>query len=351
MTTAGASLCLHIMELRVQRNACLRGRIRDDNSALALLSRMFGETPADRKKPGARSQKVWGAIVAGKPLAPADAEAVALAALNLEAFAVSRRAKQGALDAMEKEARAAVKRLPVANFVAGVSGFGPGGLFALVGEAGDLANYPHPRMLWKRMGLMPWNGSAGSNCGGKGLSADDWKRFGYVARRRAAVRAEIEEPMLKHQIESAAKSETPFGRPKGRYGEIYVARRERNARERPDWTPGHAKDDATRIMAKALISDLWSEWRRQHRPEMDATDQVAAAAENSEIEGAAFEAEGSTRPCCKPSSGSLPSAPMSESRPDRRGRGKHIIELNAMSDVASRVTPSATDPTAASSAP
>ncbi len=271
-----AATCEWLMELRVQRNACLRARIRIDNAAVAMLRRAFGEAPV----PGARisrAQKAWSRLLTQKPLTAQDAADADLVLETLKAFAVSRAAMQDPIDRIEKEMLAQARLVDMGEFVSGVRGFSLMGVAAIIGETGDLRLYPHPRMVWKRLGLMPWNGAAGSNCASKGLSADDWTRLGYVPRRRAAMRV-LEEALLKHQIEAAGKSETAFGRPTGRYGEVYVARRERNARERPDWTPGHSKDDASRIMIKTLVSDVWSEWRRQHIKALELIHQVAAVA-------------------------------------------------------------------------
>jgi hypothetical protein len=275
-----ATVCQRLMELRVQRDWHLRNRNRIDLNGMAMLRRALTPPDADskaRERAKTQAMRVWSRIVAGKPVETTDAVEELRASLAVNVL--SRKPQQQRMDEIGAEMVALAKTLPAAGFVDGVRGFSLRGLAALVGEAGDLAGYPNPRHVWKRMGLMPWNGHAGSQCGKLGLSKDEWKAFGYVKRRRATVRAEIEEPLFFHQIESAEKSGTEFGRPRGRYGEVYVRRREFTRAARPDWTKGHAKDDATRVMAKALISDLWSEWRGKHKPRVSARLPVASPAE------------------------------------------------------------------------
>src|SRR5262249_25534991 len=60
----------------------------------------------------------------------------------------------------------------------------------------------------------------------------------------------------------AKKTGTGVGEPNGPYGEIYAARRAHTAISHPDWTPGHAQDDALRVMMKAYLRDLWIEWMK-----------------------------------------------------------------------------------------
>jgi hypothetical protein len=68
---------------------------------------------------------------------------------------------------------------------------------------------------------------------------------------------------MKHQLKAAKKSDTEFGKPKGPYGHVYVARREKMKLAHPDRPKAHAKADAMRIMTKALVADLWMAWPRE----------------------------------------------------------------------------------------
>lgn len=157
---------------------------------------------------------------------------------------------------------AAVRQLPAWRWAEeAVAGLGAIGLAVIVGETGDLSRYPNFRHVWKRLGLMPFDGKACSVWRRAGdMPKGGWEQVGYSPHRRAQIHACVAEPMLKHQITAAAKTETEFGRPKGRYGEVYVERREKTKIDHPDWPKAHAHADAMRIMSKALVADLWAAW-------------------------------------------------------------------------------------------
>jgi hypothetical protein len=61
------------------------------------------------------------------------------------------------------------------------------------------------------------------------------------------------------------------------YRSVYDARRERTAETHPEWTPGHSHNDALRIVAKAIVKDLWRE-ARSLRASLRATPEVPSPA-------------------------------------------------------------------------
>lgn len=78
-------------------------------------------------------------------------------------------------DAIERELCQLVKKLPVAPWIRGVRGVALLSLAAIVGEGGDLNNYPNPAKLWKRFGLAPYKGKACSTWRMKGgLTSAEW---------------------------------------------------------------------------------------------------------------------------------------------------------------------------------
>lgn len=95
---------------------------------------------------------------------------------------------------LEKEMIAHAARLPVAAWVAAPArrGFGLLMLAVVVGETGDLSNYPNPAKLWKRLGCAPITFGGKSLMGstwqrgkeGK-LPAEVWEAAGYSPRRRS----------------------------------------------------------------------------------------------------------------------------------------------------------------------
>jgi hypothetical protein len=83
--------------------------------------------------------------------------------------------------------------------------------------------------------------------------------------RRYARIFTIADSLLRAQIKSKAKSGTKHGEPLGPYGAVYVRRREHDDTVHPDWTDGHAKSDALRIMMATVINDLWKCWNVETR--------------------------------------------------------------------------------------
>jgi hypothetical protein len=145
--------------------------------------------------------------------------------------------------AIEKLLSKQAKSLPVAPWVGDVRGFGILSLAAIVGEAGDLSNYSNPAKLWKRMGLavMP-NGERQRRFADKDMAI----AAGYNPSRRSVV-WNIGDCLI--------KASSP------QYRAVYDARRLRTAVTHPDWPKAHSHADATRVMTKRLLLDLWKAWR------------------------------------------------------------------------------------------
>lgn len=220
-------------------------------------------------------------------LAP-DAEIVLLSAS-------SRRMWEKQLATVVKQIEATAATLPAADYVRGVRGFSVRALGVIVGEAGDLSNYATKERLWKRLGLAVVEGQRQQRVRGP-----DAKKHGYNAERRSEVWVFCSDVMFRAQWRGArdedgkdpAKSGKPIAvpaHPIGPYGEIYRARRQhvevlnadgayairamgfataakRNGKKpAPEHlagrlTRGHIHSDATRIMSKALIENLWRAW-------------------------------------------------------------------------------------------
>jgi hypothetical protein len=263
-------VCKAIQDLQVSRRFLIALRVKQTNACGALIRRAFNFSPemaeVEREKVRKRSTAIVSNFLSGKPIADADMEVVEAYRNDLTAVAAALRPlllqEETTIKTMVKMARS----LPVAPWADGVLGFGDKALAVVVGETGDLSNYPHPRMVWKRLGLAPYEGHAASTWRTqsrrpRALEGEEWTTLGYKPSRRAEMHAFIGDPMSRHQLISAEKSGTEFGSPKGPYGTVYVQRREKTKIDHPDWTPAHARADALRIMTKALIEDLWSTWR------------------------------------------------------------------------------------------
>ncbi len=260
-------ICLRLQELQNQRKFMIGAYNKQVVAAGALLRRALNFDPSaedsDRDAIANRALRIVGKAFAGKPQDEADREILAPIETDINVVAKAVEPLKARRVEIEKEMAALGKRLPVSLWAKGVAGLGPVGLTVIIGETGDLSNYPNFRHVWKRLGMMPFEGKACSTWRRENnMPEGGWLRVGYSPKRHAQIYACVTEPMMKHQIEGAAKTETEFGLPKQKYGAIYVARREKTKLEHSDWSKKHALFDATNIMTKALVSDLWLEWRR-----------------------------------------------------------------------------------------
>ena len=266
-------------ESQVRRKFLIGAMNKQANAVAALVRRQLGydgkNSAATNEAIKARAASIVGRAFSGKPQSNEDLDAVRSVIADLNVVVIASEPLKTRRLEVEKDMVRVAKDLPVYSWMQSVKGFGPLALAIVIGETGDLSNYPHWRMVWKRLGLMPFDGKALSSWRRQGgLSAKDWETAGYNPRRRAEIYACVGDPMSKHQLVSALKSGSEFGAPAGPYGAVYVARREKTLVDHPDWTKAHARADALRIMTKALVSDLWSEWRRgeEHEMTMVSTD-------------------------------------------------------------------------------
>lgn len=186
---------------------------------------------------------------------------------------------EASLKPLEKRMQALAKTLPVYSaFVAGVRGFGLPYFSRIIGEAGDLSNYPSPACLWKRMGLAVIGGERQRKSTNKELAI----AMGYCPERRA---------VMWNIGDSLFKAQNP-------YREIYLERlavehakavaeglipatttadtvkswadRDLPALEKVTKaqvdaggyrTAAHIHNRALRYMEKRLLRDLWRAWR------------------------------------------------------------------------------------------
>lgn len=182
---------------------------------------------------------------------------------------------------VERQMEQLARQLPVWTFVEGIKGLGAKGLAIIVGEAGiPIGDYRTVSGLWKRMGLAVINGERQRKKSDPGEAAE----HGYSPKRRAEVWALCSDALFRAQWRGArdedggdpAKSDKPVvtpAHPIGLYGEVYARRRAHTeprilatdnlaASDPGKWTKARCHNDARRIMTKALLADLWVEWRR-----------------------------------------------------------------------------------------
>ena len=145
---------------------------------------------------------------------------------------------------MEKQLEKYVRQLPYHAWVSTIRGFGDGNLYAVVGEAGDIASYKNPSSLWKRMGLAVINGERQRKCADAELA----ELHGYYPSRRA-VAFNLGECLI--------RARSPG------YYELYLEHKalqmERGLKK------VHAHRRAARFMTKRVLLDLWIEATRERR--------------------------------------------------------------------------------------
>ncbi len=254
-----------IAELKVlqsQRRFCIKSQSRCDRSVESFVARQMGYAadadPKERKAVFAKASTFRKSVEKsgeGQIECEHQAEGALSAAVPLILLsAASRDGWDKQRKHVEKRMRQLARALPVWPFVESVKGFGDLGLAIILGETGNLSLYATKERVWKRLGLAVIEGER-QQCTTDKLKA---AAHGYDPSRRAEIWT-IADSMFRHQW--AGEKDGAPAHATGRYGEIYAARKAHTA-DREGWTLAHRDDDARRIMSKALIEDLWREWRR-----------------------------------------------------------------------------------------
>ena len=272
-------LCRDLRELQRQRTCNLKSRIMIENRLTATVATASGYHAGMEAKERTKRLKAAGDMIRSvrsegvteteKHVAPLILSTLsAIDGFNLQ------------IAAYESEMEQLAKQLPVASWVAEPSqrGFGILTLAKIVGECGDLNNYPAPGKLWKRMGCAPfesrgqmkmpstWRGSKPS------LSAEEWEECGYNPRRRSLAYL-ISDGLIKQNAD-------------GPYRARYDQAKARAAEVHPEWTVCktckgtgkssrgtkcsnkcdngkvmmHCHMHAALLCSKLLLKNLWIEW-------------------------------------------------------------------------------------------
>lgn len=269
---APADAAAALMELQVRRKAYIQHIGAAERRLGALARRAIGwsyDMPErERAAANKRAEAMTKALLAGKPLSAEDAAVAHVSGLieDVGVVQASLAPLVAARKAIEKEMEESAKALPAASLVEATRGFGYRGLAVIVGEAGDLAAYPNPAKLWKRLGLAPYRGRAGSTWKVQGgLTAEDWVELGYSGARLGQLYGVVAEPLMKSND--------------GKYRALYLAAKGRFVAEGKAQRPAHAHKHAMRVMTKEIVLDCWRAWRglppRQREAAQPAPDTAA----------------------------------------------------------------------------
>ena len=138
-------------------------------------------------------------------------------------------------------------------------GFSVHGLAVIVGNSGDLSNYPGPAALWKRLGWAPADEYE------TGEKSDGRK---VPRARKGRIYGVIVPQIIKAQVRRVKDDDgrkTDESVAIGPYGAVYLETKARllerftaEGGKAPKW---HASNLAYRVMLKALLRDLWCAWR------------------------------------------------------------------------------------------
>lgn len=181
------ALCSFLREFQPQRVATMKMLRRINSQTGSLTRRCLGWRPdmpeKERKALCSRAAELIAGVEAGAAPPGADARVLAVAGPYILAAAAARRPFDAYRRDLETAMQKAAMGLPVWGWVEGVRGLGAMGLAVIVGEAGNLAEYPNPAKLWKRMGLAVFEGRAQRRVAEPEAAAMQ----GYNPRRRSAM--------------------------------------------------------------------------------------------------------------------------------------------------------------------
>jgi hypothetical protein len=232
------------------RRTAEKALLRLNNQQLAMLRGALGWRPdlpeAERSRIVKQAVAVRKALVSGQfsgdPI-PAEWSATQVSAMA-GFVATSRLAAepfQAQVSAYERELGALAEQMPAADFIADVRGLGLCFIWTMVGEAGDLSDYPDKSKLWKRLGLAVIDGKAqGKRTGDEALIQ------GYSPARRSAV-YRIGDSLIK-------------GNANGPYRTCYLDRKAFEA-AKGTMSKMHCHRRAQRYMEKRLVRDYLAAWK------------------------------------------------------------------------------------------
>lgn len=144
---------------------------------------------------------------------------------------------------MQSQLRRLGKRHVMASWVEAAPGLGFHSFASIVGVTGSFENFPTVSKVWKYLGLHTENGLAPKRVRGIQLS--------YSPQGR----------VICHRIGDSIVRVN-----RGHYRELYDAKKAYYEDTRPDWPQKRRDLAARRYAVKALIKDMWIEWRRRAMP-------------------------------------------------------------------------------------
>lgn len=262
-----------LQRYRVQRIKIKTAQI---NNLTAIVASSIGYhsglEESDREKKYREAERIIRAVKEGEPH---ELQSV-IEATMMGTDALDHSIKSG----LEKQMEKLAKQLPVVDWVNDDQqrGFGLLRLAVVVGEAGDLGNYPNPGKLWARFGMHPYASRDKNLMGstwrvgreGK-LSADEWTDYGYSPRRRSIMHI-IGEALLKlnHSIYRERYDRVKAEYPEKHPDRVRCGKCTGTGKNTKGNSCGNCKGTgvvmmrahlhAMLLMEKLLLKELWCQW-------------------------------------------------------------------------------------------
>jgi hypothetical protein len=251
--------CEEIQRLQRKRVVAIKSRVMQTNRLVAVIAGTLGYEARMSEKDRKAKMDEAAAAIKGVRGGTASHDYDMLIHATLDGA--------DGLESLEgnflKEMVGHARTLPVAAWAEGVRGFGVPMLSVVIGESGNLTNYPNPAKVWKRFGCAPWTYRGktlmGSTwrCGRDGkekvtLAADQWEEFGYSPRRRAVAY------LIGYALRNGNQDI---------YRAQYDEARADMLRKRPDASPQRCDRHGMLLATKLLLLNLWATWHGRYLSE------------------------------------------------------------------------------------
>lgn len=189
----------------------------------------------------------------GKEIDPIDLKIVCYMSIAIASEIAAVKRLKSARKIIENEIEDQASRLHVAEWWRSLPGCNLLGLGTLIGETGDLFDYPNPDKVKKRLGLAPYKGKACSTWKSKGgLKSEEWadqEDGPKYCPRRCAVAYVIGTSIILKKKE-----------PGNYFYKIFADEKKR--KEDAGWgvQPLHRDRHARRYMMQQVVIELWCKW-------------------------------------------------------------------------------------------
>lgn len=268
------TICEDLWVLRRDRQAFCRARqMQQCWLEATVASRLGFDSGQDEKARKAKFKEAAQVIKARGEDHPILKGMIEVASIGIDAFTV-------VIKKLEKKMVELAEQLPVFDWLCAPEqkGFGVLMLAIIVGEAGDLANYPNPGKLWKRMGCAPFQFGSKNLMGGtwrRGmegkLPAEEWMKFGYSPRRRS-IAYNLADCLVKMNKLTVGEGGLPIETvpiDAGPYRQRFLDAKASAAEKHPDWSPKRCQLHGMLLAAKLALKNLWIAWNpKLVKPEM-----------------------------------------------------------------------------------